>query len=212
MTFVIGLTGGIGSGKSTVADCFATLGAAVVDTDAIAHELTGAQGAAMGDIETAFGAGVVRPDGGLDRAAMRRLVFSDRSARSRLEAILHPMIRRESEVRCQQASSAPYVLLVVPLLVETGGYRRLVDRVLVVDCDEAVQVARVSARNGLPSDEVRMIMATQASRAQRRAVADDVILNDGGRENLGARIAVLHQQYLEMAAPGISGGTLNANC
>ena len=124
MNFVIGLTGGIGSGKSTVAELFADLGAAIVDTDAIAHEFTAAQGAAMPEIAAAFGRGVLLADSGLDRAAMRQLVFSDPSAKVRLEAILHPLIRRESELRCRAATGAPYVLLVVPLLVEAGEYCR----------------------------------------------------------------------------------------
>jgi dephospho-CoA kinase len=212
MSFVIGVTGGIGSGKSTVADLFAARGAAVVDTDAIAHELTGAQGAAMHDIGAAFGGGVLLADGGLDRAAMRRLVFSDPSIRSRLESILHPMIRRESEARCQSMTRAPYVLLVVPLLVEAGDYRARVNRILVVDCDEAVQISRVMARSALAVDEVRAIMATQSTRAERLAVADDVISNSGGLATLGPQIDVFHQRYLELAALRLNADTLNENC
>ena len=169
MSFVVGLTGGIGSGKSTVADIFADIGALVVDTDVIAHELTGPQGAAMPEITAVFGDSIRLAGGGLDRAAMRRLVFSDPSARSQLQDSLHPMIRRESEALCLSANGAPYVLLVVPLLLESGGYRQRVDRILVVDCDEAVQVSRVMARSGLTDLEVRAIMATQASRAERLA-------------------------------------------
>ena len=199
MTPIIGLTGGIGSGKSTVADLFAALGATVVDTDRIAHELTGALGAAMPAIVAAFGDAAARPDGSLDRAAMRRICFADPAARRRLEGILHPMIRRESEARCAAAAGAPYVLLVVPLLVESGAYRQSIDRTLVIDCDEAVQVARVMARSGLSADEVRAIMATQASRQQRLAAADDVITNDDGKELLEARVADLHRRYLELA-------------
>ena len=211
MSFVVGLTGGIGSGKSTVADLFADLGARVVDTDVIAHELTGPQGAAMPVITAVFGDSIRLAEGGLDRAAMRRLVFSDPSARSRLQDILHPMIRRESEARCLSASGAPYVLLVVPLLLESGGYRQRVDRILVVDCDEAVQVSRVMARSGLTDLEVRAIMATQASRAERLAAADDVLENSQGRENLGARIGALHQRYLELAGARLDANILNAD-
>ena len=196
MSLVVGLTGGIGSGKSTVADGFATLGAALVDTDVIAHELTGAQGGAMPEIVAAFGTSVLLPKGDLDRAAMRRLVFYDAAAKNRLEAILHPMIRRESAVRCQAATGVPYVLLVVPLLVENESYRRLVDRILVVDCDEFAQVSRVMARNGLSREEVGAIMATQASRAERLAVADDVLLNGENWGTLRARITVFHQRML----------------
>lgn len=199
MSFIVGLTGGIGSGKTTVADLFARRGAALVDTDAIAHELTGPQGAAMAAISAAFGAAVLRPDGGLDRAAMRAVVFSDRSAKARLEAILHPLIRQQSAARCKAATSAPYVLLVVPLLVETGSYRQRADRVLVVDCDESVQISRVMARSGLAADAVKAIMATQASRAERRAVADDVVLNEGGLEALLPQVEGLHLRYLDLA-------------
>ena len=211
MSFVVGLTGGIGSGKSTVADIFADLGARVVDTDVIAHELTGSQGAAIPEIAEVFGHSVLRAEWGLDRAAMRRLVFSDPSARSRLQAILHPMIRRESEARCLSASGAPYVLLVVPLLLESGGYRQRVDRILVVDCDEGVQVTRVMARSGLTDEEVRAIMTTQASRAERLAAADDVLENTQGRENLRARIDTLHQRYLELAGARHNANILNAD-
>ena len=199
MSLVVGLTGGIGSGKSTVADLLASLGAVVVDTDVIAHELTGVNGAAMSQIAAAFGASVVRDDGALDRVAMRRLVFSDAQAKSRIEAILHPLIRRESEVRCQLAAAAPYVLLVVPLLVESGGYRQRVDRILVVDCDEATQCSRVVARSGISPAEARAILATQASRAERLAVADDIVFNGGGRDDLNAQLAALHRRYLELA-------------
>ncbi len=199
MSFIVGLTGGIGSGKTTVADLFARRGAALVDTDAIAHELTGPQGAAMAAIAAAFGAAVLRPDGGLDRAAMRAVVFADRAAKTRLEAILHPLIRQQSEARCAAATNAPYVLLVVPLLVEAGGYRERADRVLVVDCDESVQISRVMARSGLAAEDVRAIMATQASRAERLAVADDLVLNEGGLEALLPQVEGLHLRYLDLA-------------
>ena len=212
MRLVVALTGGIGSGKSTVADVFAVLGAAVVDTDVIAHELTAAQGRAIPEIAAAFGCDVLRPDGALDRAAMRHLVFSNASVKDRLEAILHPMIRRESEAQCQNATAAPYVLLVVPLFVENAGYRQLADRVLVVDCDESAQLARVAARSGFSADEIRAIMATQASRAERLAVADDVIENDDGRDSLDARVAKLHQHYLALAAGKGDGNVLQASC
>jgi len=201
MSFIVGVTGGIGCGKSTVTDLLAARGAAVVDTDAIAHQLAGANGAAMPAIAAAFGSSVLRANGGLDRVKMRRLVFADASARARLEAILHPMIRRESEERCAAASAAkaPYVLLVVPLLLESGSYRDRVTRVLVIDCDEEVQVSRVMARSGLSANEVRAIMATQASRAERLAAADDVLLNDGDLESLRDQLDVLHERYMNMA-------------
>ncbi len=204
--YVVGLTGGIGSGKSTVADLFVARGAALVDTDAIAHELAAPGGGALPAIRARFGDGVLRADGGLDRAAMRRLVFSDPGARQALEAILHPLIRAESERRCAAATS-PYVILAVPLLVESGGYRERCDRILVVDCEPAVQVARVMARSGLPEAEVRAILAAQAGRAQRLAAADDVIDNSGTPAALPGQVAALHHAYLAAALTKVK-----ANC
>ena len=194
---VIGLTGGIGSGKSTVADLFAAQGVAVVDTDLIAHDLTGPTGAAMPEILAAFGDTVRQPNGGLDRVAMRRQVFADPQVRQQLEGILHPRIRSEAERRCRLATT-PYVLLVVPLLIESGAYRDRVRRVLVVDCDEATQVARVVARSGLSPDEVRRIIATQLARAERLAVADDVIVNMAGVAALEPQVLAMHERYLRL--------------
>lgn len=200
MSFIVGLTGGIGSGKSTVAECFSSLGVAVVDTDVIAHALTVAQGAAMPDIQAAFGESVLLADGGLDRAAMRRLVFSDPSAKSRLEAIIHPLIRHESELRCRLVTGVPYVMLVVPLLIESAAYRQRVNRILVVDCDEDLQISRVMARSGLSDKEVRAIIATQASREQRLAAADDVVFNTADREYIREQVIALHRRYLDLTA------------
>ena len=194
---VIGLTGGIGSGKSTVADLFAAQGVAVVDTDLIAHDLTGPMGAAMPEILAAFGDSVRQPNGGLDRVAMRRQVFADPQVRQQLEGILHPRIRSEAERRCRLATT-PYVLLVVPLLIESGAYRDRVRRVLVVDCDEATQVARVVARSGLSPDEVRRIIATQLARAERLAAADDVIVNMAGVAALEPQVRAMHERYLRL--------------
>jgi dephospho-CoA kinase len=201
MTFVVGLTGGIGSGKSAAADRFAARGAAVVDTDVIARELTAPGGAGIAPLHAAFGAELLTSDGALDRTQMRRIAFADPSARARLEAILHPLIRAECEMRIRRLASAdfPYVLLVVPLLVESGNYRERVNRVCVVDCPEEIQVARVTARSGLSPAEVQSIIAAQASRAQRLAVADDIIDNAAGLPALDARIAMLHAKYREMA-------------
>lgn len=198
-TLVIGLTGGIGSGKSRVADLFVALGAALVDTDAIAHELTGARGAAMPALIAEFGPAAAGPDGALDRAAMRQRVFADPAARGRLEAILHPLIRRLADERCRAAES-PYVILAVPLLVESGAYRERCSRILVVDCPESLQIERVMARNGLSAGEVEAIMATQASRAQRLAAADDVVVNDADFDHLQAQIEALHRKYLLLSA------------
>ena len=199
MTFIVGLTGGIGSGKSAAATLFEEFGAAVVDTDAIAHELTAPGGTAIAPIWAAFGDEVVAPNGALDRAAMRRKVFTDAQAKGRLEAILHPMIRAEADRR-SAAARAPYVVLVVPLLVESGGYRSRVQRIAVVDCPEAVQVARVMSRSGLSAGEARAIMAAQVGREARLAVADDVIDNGGELAALRPQIEALHRRYLEMAA------------
>lgn len=197
--FVVGLTGGIGSGKSAVAERFAQAGATIVDTDAIAHELTGPNGAAMPAISIAFGESVVGPDGALDRAAMRALAFSDPASRGQLEAILHPMIRAESDARVRHAK-APYVILAVPLLVESGAYRDRCDRVLVVDCPEALQVERVRTRSGLTDQQIRAIMAVQATRADRLAIADDVIDNSHSLATLNAAIAGFDRQYRILAA------------
>lgn len=197
--FVVGLTGGIGSGKSAAADCFAAHGIGVVDTDAIAHELTAADGAAMPALRAEFGWEVAAADGALDRSRMRRLAFADPAVRWRLEGILHPMIRELAGERCRQAVS-PYVILAVPLLVESGTYRQRCDRVVVVDCPESLQISRVMARNGLGETEVRAILATQASRDQRLAAADDVLANDGDLAALKLQIAGLHQRYLRMTA------------
>jgi dephospho-CoA kinase len=192
--FVVGLTGGIGSGKSAAADEFARLGAAVVDTDEIARELTAAGGAAMPHIRGLFGEAFLAPSGAMDREAMRRRVFSDPLARQALERLLHPMIRAESERRIA-AAAAPYVVHVVPLLIESGDYRERVDRVLVVDAPEDLQVQRVGARSGLPAAEVRAIMASQASRERRLAAADDV----SDLAALHAQAAALHAKYVALA-------------
>jgi dephospho-CoA kinase len=197
--FVVGLTGGIGSGKSAAADEFARLGASVVDTDAIAHALTHQGGAAVPEIEKRFGKEFVL-DGAMDRKKMRDHVFADPAAKRALEALLHPMIREES-ARLIAAARAPYVLHVVPLLIESPDYRRRVNRVLVVDAPEEVQVARVRARSKLPEAEVRAIMRTQVTREARLAAADDVIDNAGSRDALRNQVAALHQKYLQFAKP-----------
>jgi dephospho-CoA kinase len=197
--YVVGMTGGIGSGKSTVADAFAALGVPVIDTDVIARELTAAGGAALQAIRAAFGETLVRADGTLDRVALRRRVFADAAARHQLEAILHPAIRQRVEQTLAHLT-ARYALLVIPLLVETGTYREVLKRILVVDCPEEIQIARVMSRSGLARDEVMAILAAQAMRAERLAVADDVILNTASIEDLRAEVAILHQCYLELAA------------
>ena len=196
--FSVGLTGGIGCGKSTVADLFAALGATIVDTDVIAHALTAPQGAAMPAIVAEFGPDFAQPDGALDRARMRTLVFSDATARARLEAILHPRIRAATEAAGKAATGA-YVIYVVPLLIESGSWRERVTRVLAIDCSEDTQVARVMQRSGLSADEVRAIMATQVTRARRLAEADDVVDNDAGLDALRAQVQALHERYLALS-------------
>lgn len=197
--YTVGLTGGIGSGKSTVADCFAALGVPVIDTDVIARELTAPDGAALEAIRAAFGEAVIQADGTLDRAALRRRVFADAAARHQLEAILHPRIRQAVE-QALATLIAPYALIVIPLLVETGGYRDVLKRVLVVDCPEDLQIARVMARSGLAHDEVKAILAAQAGRTERLAAVDDVIVNAATPADLCAEVARLHQRYLSLAA------------
>ncbi len=198
MPYCIGVTGGIGSGKSSAAAAFAALGAGIVDTDDIAHELTAAGGQAMPAIVAAFGPAILSADGSLDRAAMRELVFADPARRKVLEGILHPLIRANARDRVAH-STTPYVMLIVPLLLETGGYRDLVRRVLVIDCDESLQISRTMRRSGLDAGAVRAIMAAQLPRRERLARADDVLLNDGDLASLRDQAAKLHQQYLKLA-------------
>ena len=190
----IGLTGGIGSGKSTVAARLVERGAVLIDTDAIARSLTLAGGAAIEAIRDAFGATFIGADGALDRARMREAAFADLDARRRLEAILHPLIGAEAERRAA-ASSAALTVFDIPLLVESGRWRSRVDRVWLVDCDEALQVERVMARSGWTDSAVRAVVAQQATRAARRAAADAVVDNDGiGLEQLGLEVDTLWQQ------------------
>ena len=175
----IGLTGGIGSGKSTVAATWVALGATLVDSDAIARAVAQPGGAAMPAIEAAFGPAVIAADGGLDRAAMRTLVFSDAAARQRLEGILHPMIGAECERQAAAAAPGRPIVFDVPLLVESKRWRAIVDRVLVVDASEETQLARVVARSAWSPEAVRAVIAQQATRSARRAAADAVIFNEG---------------------------------
>jgi len=214
----IGLTGGIGSGKSQVAHVLAEQGAVIVDTDVIAHDLTGPQGAAMPAIQQAFGADVVQADGALDRAAMRNRVFADAALRTRLEQILHPLIQREAwarakraqttqtrqqttQTRQQKRAQAPYVVFVVPLLAEgKERWRPYLERVCVVDCPPQTQVARVQARSGLTAAAIARIMAAQARREDRLALADDIIDN-GPQVTLAAlyaQVLALHQKWLAL--------------
>ena len=189
----IGLTGGIGSGKSTVAALLVAHGATLVDTDAIAHALTTPGGAAMPALRQRFGAAVAGPDGALDRAQMRALVFADPAAKQALEAILHPMIGAEAQRQAQVAEGAGQVVLFdVPLLTESSHWRNRCQRILVVDCSADTQVQRVMARSGWTADQVQRVIDQQLPRAARRAMADAVIFNDGlPRETLADEVAAL---------------------
>ncbi len=196
--FLVGLTGGIGSGKSTVADMFAADGVTIVDTDAISHALTAAGGAALPSIHEAFGDSVIGSDGALDRGVVRELVFSDAAARRRLEAIVHPMINHCCNLLLEEATG-PYAMIVVPLLIESGRWRERVDRLLVVDCPVDVQIERVMQRNRFERAQIEAIIATQATREARLAAADDVIDNGGDPQSLAPAVQVLHQRYLALA-------------
>jgi dephospho-CoA kinase len=198
MPYVVGLTGGIGSGKTTVADLFAGYGAGIVDTDAISHGLTMPGGKALDDIRRHFGSEFIAEDGALDRRRMRTLVFADARARAELEALLHPMIRGETRRQVAELTS-PYAVVVVPLLVESGSYRDFAHRVAVVDCDPELQVQRVMERSRLTREEVLAIMRTQATREQRLQAADDVIHNDADLARLRAQVGALHELYRRLA-------------
>ena len=198
MKFVVGLTGGIGSGKSAAAEEFARLGATVVDTDAIARELTESGGAALPHIQSHFGKAFITARGAMDRDAMRKHVFSDPAAKQALERLLHPMIRAEADRRIA-AAPGPYVVYVVPLLIETAGSRDRVQRILVVDAPENLQVERVRARSALSDKEIRSIIAQQAAPQARLAAADDVIENSGSLDALRKQVAALDARYRKMA-------------
>ncbi|MGX7004552.1 dephospho-CoA kinase [Caballeronia sp. KNU42] len=199
--FSIGLTGGIGSGKTTVADMFAARGVPVIDTDLIAHQITAPGGIAMPLIEGTFGPEYVAADGSLDRAKMRTRVFSDNTAKAQLESITHPLIRAESE-RQRNAAQGVYHIVVVPLLIEAGERASKVERILVVDCPEDTQIERVIQRNGFTRDQVLAIIARQATREARLAAADDVVVNDSAAtlETLQREVDALHARYLAMAS------------
>jgi dephospho-CoA kinase len=194
MAIRIGLTGGIGSGKSTVAALLVETGARLIDTDAISRGLTAPGGAAMPPIAEAFGPEMVAPDGSLDRARMRAAVFADPPALQRLEAILHPLIGAETEAQAAAAPPGAALVFDVPLLVESGRWRRRVDRVLVVDCEAETQIARVMARSGWTREAVEAVLRQQATRAQRRAAADAVLHNEG------LSLDALRAQVLTLAA------------
>lgn len=199
MSFIVGLTGGIGCGKTTVSRIFAELGAVIIDTDEIAHSLTQPGGLAMPEISRAFGENYIDQNGAMDRSRMRELVFNDTDAKSRLEAILHPLIYQAVIAAVASRPDAAYILLIVPLLIETRRYLDMVQRILVVDCDEQQQTSRVIARSGLSEDAVQRIMCNQATRQQRLQFADDVILNQDSLEFTRQQVTELHRLYLAQA-------------
>jgi dephospho-CoA kinase len=197
--FTVGLTGGIASGKSFVADCFTELGASVVDTDVVAREVVQPGQPALDEIRQQFGDTIIGDDGAMNRSAMREIVFSDDDKRRQLEAILHPKIRQESFAQVERAEG-PYVIVVVPLLYESPMRERM-DRILVVDCSEETQLARLMARDNESAERGRRIMATQATREERLSIADDIIDNDGAPEATRENARALHQKYLQLADP-----------
>lgn len=199
MSYCVGLTGGIGSGKSSAARIFGSLGAGVIDVDDISHALTQPGGDAIAVIREQFGADVIAADGSMDRAHMRERVFADVNVKNRLEAILHPLIGSEARARAALAPQ-PYVILVVPLLLERNAYRDVIQRVTVVDCSEQTQIERTMRRSAISEAAVRAIMAAQLSRAERLAKADDVIHNDGDETQLRDQVAALHARYMVLAA------------
>jgi dephospho-CoA kinase len=195
----VGLTGGIGSGKNTVAALFKELGVAVIDSDVISHHITQPAGAAIDTIRKTFGEMYITADGALDRALMRQLVFSDSAARRQLEAILHPLIHAQllahAEINNVSGAQHPYLILVIPLLFESTNYRQLVQRTLVVDCTEEAQIARTMQRSHLDEKIVRAIMASQVTRTERLRHADNVIQNNGDLNTLRQQVDQLHQHY-----------------
>ena len=197
MSLIIGLTGGIGSGKTSATRFFAAEGIAIIDADTIAHELTGVQGDAIPNIKKYFGVDFITKNGKLDRKKMKNRIFSDINSRKKLEEILHPLIQAEIMHRIETASS-PYIIVVAPLLLETGDYCETVTRILVVDCNEEYQISRTVSRDGLSKEEVRTIMATQKPRQERLNQADDVIVNDTDISSLQEKVKLQHNKYLSL--------------
>ena len=197
---LIGLTGGIGSGKTAVSDLLAKLGAGIVDTDLIAHQITAPHGAAISAIEKHFGSDFIAADGSLDREKMRTLVFTDPAARKSLEAITHPLIRTETIRQASQLErdGVQYLVFVVPLLLESGSWMTLIDLLVVVDCPEETQIQRVMQRSNLPREDVERILMAQASRAERLKHADMVIENQGSLKDLEVEVQSLHQKILQI--------------
>lgn len=200
MTFLVGLTGGIGSGKSTVADLFAAQGVRVIDTDQISHQLTGPSGAAIPAIQQKFGGQYIQTDSSLNRGLMRQTIFADAGAKRLLEAILHPLILAQAKAQSMQPSPAPYTLIVIPLLFENDHYADWLDHTIAVDCSEALQLSRTMQRNHLDESTVRAIMATQLDRDSRNRLADTTIQNDSDLAKLKEQVVGLHRRLSVLAA------------
>lgn len=194
----IALTGGIACGKTTVANLFGALGVTIVDTDLLAREVVAPGSALLPQIAAHFGASILQADGSLDRAKLRERVFAEPAERRWLEALTHPAIRRLTDARCESAGGR-YVIVAIPLLVETQGAGRF-DRVLVVDCDPELQLARLQARDGATRQQAERVLAVQATREQRLAIADDVILNNGDLDGLRVQVERLHRSYSNLAS------------
>jgi len=200
VSYLVGLTGGIGSGKSTVAELFAALSVRVIDTDLISHQLTKTGGAAIPLIRKTFGDDYIDARGALDRGRMRTLVFADPAAKQRLEAILHPLILEQTRQQATSPADTPYTLIVVPLLFESGRYADWMDRTIAVDCPEAIQISRTMQRSQLSEADVCAIMAQQISRTERLGSADETIHNDGSFEELKAQVIGMHRRLSALAA------------
>ena len=195
--YVVALTGGIGSGKSAAAKIFAELGVPVTDVDVISHALTAANQPLIQDIKAHFGDAYITPEGALNRAAMRQLVFSDETARVKLNALLHPAIYEAAMLQLQANKDAPYQILVVPLLFDSPRYLPHINSILVIDCDENTQIERVKQRSNLPESEIINIIKAQTSRKKQLSLANDVIENNENVENLREKILEIHQKYLK---------------
>lgn len=199
MTWIVGLTGGIGSGKTQASNAFASLGVPVIDTDLISHALTAPGGLAISAIRDAFGDEVIDLSGAMDRSKMRELVFQNNQAREKLESIIHPLIQHVVMTSLDQYDQAPYVVLVVPLLAESPFWASKCDRVLVIDCDVKTQIERVMKRSNLSEDQALSIINSQVLRDDRKAIANEVIVNESTIEHLNNQVRKLHDYYLALA-------------
>lgn len=200
MNYLVGLTGGIGSGKSTVADMFAALGVRIVDTDLISHQLTQTGGVAIPAIRETFGAQLINAQGALDRVRMRELVFANPAEKKRLETILHPLIFAQSKQLAISQCDAPYTMIVVPLLFESGRYASWLQHIIAVDCPKEAQISRTTQRSKLDEPAVRAIMAQQLDRETRLTLADEIIVNNGSLDSLKAQVVGLHHRLSALAA------------